>query len=625
MCGIVGKICFHENTQFQDIKRLCDKLISRGPDAEGIYVDGKVGLGHRRLSIIDLESGGQPMLDAAQNIILVFNGEIYNFLELRSQLIREGSVFHTNSDTEVIINAYLAYGIDKTLSLLEGMFAFALYDKRKDTTYIARDKFGEKPLYYISNKDHFIFASELKALEDEIEKKEIDTEAMNLFFSLTYIPAPRTIYRSIKKIMPATWFEIKGTGVISEFAYYDLIERLEQMAPITDFGKAKWQLEFLLTNSVRQRMISDVPIGSFLSGGIDSSIVSTIMSEISSDPINTFSIGFTEKEYDESERAKIVADKIKSNHTLQFLDYKDVVNMIDEIVLYYDEPFGDSSALPTFYVAQLARKKVTVVLTGDCADELFGGYEKYLANHYVKIYNYIPKTLQFFVKKLINAIPHNRLTNAKLRRIKKVINNAELSSFDLHYQMMCLGVNDEDRKNLLEDGKFVDVKPLIKKRYEKYRKGNDDEKGYYVDLTTVLEGDMLVKLDRICMKNSLEARVPFLDSKIVEFAYKIPPHFKIKELNKKFILKETFKRYLPEATINYKKQGFGVPVDYWLKNQLKADLAELIEPRLIERQGLFNYETIKTWFDEHMSGKENHKGKLWNLYVFQKWYMSKMK
>lgn len=625
MCGIVGKISFHENTQSQDIKRLCDKLISRGPDAEGIYVDGKVGLGHRRLSVIDLESGGQPMLDANQNIVLVFNGEIYNFLELRSQLIEEGSVFSTNSDTEVIINAYLAYGINKTLSLLEGMFAFALYDKRNDTTYIARDKFGEKPLYYISNKDHFIFASELKALEDKIEDKEIDKEAMNLFFSLTYIPAPKTIYKSVKKIMPATCFEIKGTGAISEFVYYDLIERLEQMAPITDFSKAKWQLEFLLTNSVRQRMISDVPIGSFLSGGIDSSIVSSIMSEISPEPINTFSIGFVEKEYDESERAKIVADKIKSNHTLQFLDYKDVVNMIDEIVLYYDEPFGDSSALPTFYVAQLARKKVTVVLTGDCADELFGGYEKYLANHYVKIYNYIPKTLQYFVKQLINAIPHNRLTNAKLRRIKKVINNAELSSFDLHYQMMCLGVSDEDRKNLLEDENFVDVKPLIKKRYQRYRKGNDDEKGYYVDLTTVLEGDMLVKLDRICMKNSLEARVPFLDSKIVEFAYKIPPRFKIKELNKKYILKETFKSYLPEATINYKKQGFGVPVDYWLKNQLKADLVELIEPRFIEKQGLFNYDTIKTWFDEHMSGKENHKGKLWNLYVFQKWYMSKMK
>jgi asparagine synthase (glutamine-hydrolysing) len=236
----------------------------------------------------------------------------------------------------------------------------------------------------------------------------------------------------------------------------------------------------------------------------------------------------------------------------------------------------------------------------------------------------LPKFTRVIIKKCVNNTPHNRLTNGILRRLKKVINNADLSSFDLHYQMMCLGVNDLERQNLFKTDYFTNVKPIIKERFQKFVKGSEEEKGYYTDLTTVLEGDMLVKVDRICMKNSLEARVPFLDSKIVEFAYRIPRHFKIKGNDKKYILKETFKKELPEATINYKKQGFGVPVDYWLKNQLKAELISLMEPEFINNQGIFNYTTIKHWFEEHVSGKENHKGKLWNFYVFQKWYKSKM-
>jgi asparagine synthase (glutamine-hydrolysing) len=625
MCGIVGLINYSRLITESDITSLNNKLISRGPDSEGVYVYKNVGLGHRRLSIIDLESGNQPMVDESGQIVIVFNGEIYNFIELREELVHQGIIFHTKSDTEVILKVYKRYGIQKTLELLEGMFAFAIYDRNLEKTIIARDKFGEKPLYYQHNKQSFLFASELKALED-YSNKEIDINALNLFMSLSYIPAPCTIYNDIRKLMPGSYCEINNNnGEIKFETYYDLLERIKTLEPITDFAKASKQLEELLTDAVKHRMVSDVPIGSFLSGGIDSSIISAIMAKLNKDKINTFSIGFVEKDYDESERAQLVSDSIKSNHFLKFLDYNSVVDDIDNIVLYYDEPFGDSSCIPSNYVAKLARGKVTVVLTGDCADELFGGYEKYLAPYYINRFKKLPFTLRKIFTWFVNNLPHNRLTNGILRRFKKVIENSNLSSFDLHYKLMSLGVSDEERKELLNKEYFKNVKPIIEERYNRYNNVSDQEKGYYTDLTTVLEGDMLVKVDRICMKNSLEARVPFLDSKIVEFAYRIPDKFKINGRNKKYILKETFKEYLPKKTLNYKKQGFGVPVDYWLKNQLKQKFLDLVSSELIKEQGIFNYDLIHKWFDEHITGKQNHKGKLWNLYVFQLWYSSKMK
>lgn len=622
MCGIAGKISFNEKIDVVEIKNLCDRLITRGPDDEGVFVNSQVGLGHRRLSIIDLETGSQPMHSENGNCVIVFNGEIYNFIELREQLIKLGINFSTQSDTEVILRTYQMYGIYKTLNLLEGMFAFALYDIAAKNIFIARDKFGEKPLYYINNEDSFIFASELKALTAEIDKKKIDKDALNLFFSLSYIPAPRTIYEQVKKLKPANCLQINLESGITDFVYYDLLNKIKEKPKYSNFELAKIELESLLISATKKRMVSDVPLGAFLSGGIDSSIISSIMARESDIPINTFSIGFVEKEYDESNRAAIVAEKIRSKHYLKYLDYKDVVTDIDSILAYYDEPFGDSSAIPSNYVAKLAREKVTVALTGDCADELFGGYEKYLVQFYISKFNSLPKFLKIFLKTIVNKLPHNRLTNGILRRVKKVINNAELSSFDLHYQMMCLGVTDLERKNLLTDNFFSNVKPIIQERFLQYENGSDAEKGYYTDLTTVLEGDMLVKVDRICMKNSLEARVPFLDSKIVEFAYRIPNNFKIKGNNKKYILKETFKKYLPSETINYKKQGFGVPVDYWLKNELKTEMISLMNQDFILEQGIFNYDTISIMFKEHLSGKENHKGKLWNFYVFQKWYIN---
>ncbi len=620
MCGITGIINYNKPIKAAQLEAMCNALHLRGPDDKGLWVDKNIGLGHTRLSIIDLETGHQPMCTLDKNVIIVFNGEIYNFKELRAELKVLNIVFNTTSDTEVILKCYQQYGIEKTLSKLEGMFAFALYDKEKEELFIARDKFGEKPLYYFEKENEFYFGSEIKSLFSVINKKEIDTKGLNFFLSLSYIPAPYTIYKEVKKLLPAHYLAYKKGNAAKIHRYYNLLEKIEEQPIETDLNAAVENIKSKLKESVEKRMISDVPIGAFLSGGIDSSIIASLMAEISPTPINTFTIGFKEKNYDESGRAKLVADKIKSNHTVHYLDYKDIVDVIDDIINYYDEPFGDSSALPSYYVAKLAQEKVKVVLTGDCADELFGGYEKYLGQYYVTKFRKLPKLVQNAIIKLVNIFPHTKQTDPFLLRAKKVVQNVNKSNFDMHYSLMCLGFSDVDRSSLLLPKYLNQIKEEVKTVYNSFQSKEPLEKGFYTDLHFVLEGDMLTKVDRVCMKNSLEARTPFLDSSVVEMAYRLPLNFKIRGKNKKFILKKAFKNILPKETIGFRKQGFGVPVDYWLRNELKEDIKTLVSKKNIERQGIFNYEVINALLEEHITGKENHKGKLWNLYVFQKWY-----
>ncbi len=621
MCGIVAIAHKNKKPNEDELKFMCNTLRLRGPDDEGIWIGDDIGLGHRRLSVIDLDTGSQPMHSNDGSVVIVFNGEIYNFSELRSELVALNQKFRTQSDTEVILNGYQQYGIDGLLNRLEGMFVFVLYNKVTRDLVIARDKFGEKPLYYIDNGDSLYIASELKALELKFDKKIIDKKGLNFFLSLSYIPAPHTIYNQVKKLSQAHYILVEKGGTPQIKKYYDLRERIAVSKYQGNFKKSCNDIRNLLKESVKKRMIADVPVGAFLSGGIDSSIIAVLMADISKKPINTFSIGFKEKGYDESHRAQLIADKIKSNHKVHYLNYKDVVNILDEIVLHYDEPFGDSSALPSYYVAKLAKEKVTVALTGDCADELFGGYEKYLTQEYVRYFKKLPKAVQILVKKLVSIIPHSRFTNSVLRRVKKVLANVNLSDFEIHYNLMCLGFNDSERLNLLQKDFKSDIKNEIKQVYDSFPSSEPLTKSFYTDLQFVVEGDMLTKLDRVSMKNSLEARVPFLDSKLVEMAFSLPVNFKIRKRDKKIILKEAFKNDIPSKTINYRKKGFGVPVDYWFRNELKSELKDLLSKDKIDRQGIFKYEKVKTYLDEHLSGKENNKGKLWNLFVFQKWYL----
>ena len=620
MCGIYGFIS--KNTTEQSLVQATDTLNLRGPDSGGYYFKSPLGLGHRRLSIIDLSTGNQPMFSEDKNLILVFNGEIYNFLALKKELQSLSYTFNTSSDTEVILKAYQEWGLKGCLNRLEGMFAFSLWDENIKKLFVVRDRFGEKPLYYTKNQNGFFFASELKALKEHYSKQQLSKKALNLFFSLTYIPAPYTIYEEVFKLEAGSYLEVNEEGQFEVFKFYDLkkIVKNNQYELITDYEVAKKQLRDLLFTSVEERMISDVPLGSFLSGGIDSSIVSAIMAKISPEPIKTFSIGFKEKEYDESERAALVANHIGSEHTLHILGHEDLLAVVDETLAYFDEPFGDSSAIPSMMVAKKAREKVTVVLTGDCADELFGGYEKYLGKYYADKYNSYPSFLKTIFEKGVQWIPHNNYTNHTLRKVKKVIKAASLTPENRYLSLSSLGFQKTEKNDLLNDTFQEDVSIEILKQFNSLGISDELTQTFYSDIHLVLEGDMLAKVDRACMINSLEARVPFLDSKIVDFSFKLPHEFKIQGTNKKRILKETFSDLLPEETMNFSKKGFGIPIRLWFQNELKTELLDLLNKELLQLQNIFNLEYIQKLIDEHMSNQENHASKLWQLYVFQKWY-----
>lgn len=621
MCSICGIVDFARNNIDKEVLvAMSDRMLLRGPDFGDVFIDGYVGLAHRRLSIIDLETGNQPMAIDNGNIVIVFNGEVYNYKEIRNQLNREGVVFYTKSDTEVVIKAYQYYGIDRCLDLLEGMFAFAIYDKKERKIFLARDRFGEKPLFYYQDGARFFFASELKAFEPSLKKFGLDKTAFNLFLTVLYIPAPYTIYREVKKLEPGCYMIISVDGDISHHQYYDISDL--KLDCSDNYVTAKSRLRSYVEKAVSSRMITDVPIGAFLSGGIDSSIVCALMNRFSNLPINTYSIGFEEKDYDESDRAQLMAQYIGANHTQFTLHYADVLKDLDDIVLYYDEPYGGSSAIPSYYVAKLASKDVKVVLTGDCADELFGGYEKYLARYYGGKYNKIPSLLRKSFELAIKHIPYNSQTNNFLRKVHKVIHFSRYSGFDLYYNLLCNGFDDNCRKLLIKDSMYIDTKQIYQRWYQMVEPGRTDlQKEQLMDVKIVLEGQMFVKVDRACMHNSLENRAPFIDRQVAEYALSLADNYKIDGHQKKKILKDAFKDILPPEVLGFSKRGFGVPVDHWFRNELKSELLSLCSKDFIEKQGLFNYEYIHGIIDEHVKGKENHKNLLWNLFVFQKWYL----
>lgn len=599
---------------------MSDRMERRGPDGEGLFIDGKVGLAHRRLAIIDLETGNQPMSLANGEVVIVFNGEIYNYKSLREELVQQGFTFHTSSDTEVVAAAYSFYGLEKSLLKLEGMFAFAIYDKLKQKVFLVRDRFGVKPLYFQQDGEHFSFASELKAFAPSLNTHHLDKTALNIFLSVGYIPAPYSIYEEIRKVMPGKWMEISCDGEVSEHRYYDVKEEMSGPA-LTDEKEASELLRNRLAEAVRRRMVSDVAVGAFLSGGIDSSIVCCLMAKMQKEPIKTFSIGFNERDYDESERAEIVAKHIGANHTRFVLSYEEALPMLDELIAYYDEPFGDSSAIPSYYVARLASEHVKVVLTGDCADELFAGYEKYLAKYYVDKYNHLPQWIRKSMEWGVGHCPINKYTNNLLRKAKKVIRNSRFDGLDLYYALLCLGFDDDGRKSVLCNDFYRDVKGFYREQYHSF----DDDVTYLqrqqlLDVGRVLEGQMFPKVDRACMHVSLENRAPFLDGSIVNLAFHLSDSLKQHGKDKKYILKKAFADILPEATTHFSKKGFGVPVDHWMRHELKDDLCRLLAPERLKRQGIFLPEIVSQLLEEHISGKENHKERLWFLYVFQKWW-----
>lgn len=622
MCAIAGIIKNTDTVGESEILAMCNQMVLRGPDNIGTYVDGNIALGQCRLSIIDLETGNQPMFSSDGDIVVVYNGEIYNYVELKEEL--QGKyAFRTTSDTEVLIAGYINWGIDMLLDKIEGMFAICIYDIRKRIVYLARDRYGEKPLYYLQNKDEFVFASELKAFQPNLNKYSIDKKALNFYLALSYIPAPYTIYYEIRKLEASHYLKI-SEGNIENKQYYRLLDHVQDLQSVS-YDEAKTTIRDLVMESVKKRMRSDVPIGAFLSGGIDSSIVSCAMRALTDQSFDTFTIGYDERDYDESKRAELVAKHIRSNHHCSYLHFNDLLGQIDEIIGYYDEPFADSSALPSFYVAQLAHQNVKMVLTGDSADEIFAGYEKYLVHYYADRYNSYPSYIKKAFVAFVKICPVNTATNNTLRKVRKLLLTANQDEFTRYFNMMHRGFNEETRRQLLSDDYYLSIKEDIKQKYDEWPTSSVLNREQYCDMHFVLEGCMFPKVDRACMHNSLESRTPVLDRDVIEYAFSINPEYKLKDRNKKRIFKDAFSDLLPQDTMKFTKRGFGVPIDYWLRNELKDELLKLIDKDFLKKQGLFNYDLLQEMFNKHLKKTVNYNAQLWNIFVFQKWYLNNIK
>jgi asparagine synthase (glutamine-hydrolysing) len=632
MCGINGflsikKIDFSAKDRLNEMN---DKIIHRGPDDAGCYIvensgGSTVAIGMRRLSVIDLSTGNQPMFSSNNKISIVFNGEIYNYKQLREDLLKKGYKFSTESDTEVVLRLYEVYGND-FLEMLNGMFGVCIYNAETGKLLLARDRLGEKPLHYTFYNGVFIFASELKSIIYNFDiKKSINKEALNLFLSLTFIPAPHTIYEGIYKLPAANYLEINTASLDYKIVSYWDSKPLESPSAI-DYKTATKQLENLVVDAVVSRTIADVPLGVFLSGGIDSSVVAAVMAKnTNGGKVKTFSIGFTDPAFDESKAAAIVAKHIGSDHTMVKIDANNLVNDIDKIISNYDEPFADSSALPTYHVSKMAKEHVTVALTGDGGDEAFGGYNRYKVNdYYAKFKKLMPiASGRKAIRQLVEVLPvssENR--KSKLYLAKKTFRNFGDDPLENIANIISLGFQEDLLHKLLLPS--WQVNELVKNRVEKLLPNIDAASDVnwmrYVDKNISLEGDMLVKVDRASMLVSLECRAPFLDHRLFEFTNTLPANFLINGSNKKRILKDAFKSWLPEELFSLPKSGFGVPVGKWLKQDLKSELVELLSIDKIRQQGIFNAEVVSEILNNHLNNQEDNTFPLWTLFCFQKWY-----
>jgi asparagine synthase (glutamine-hydrolysing) len=643
MCGFAGAIQHNRTDEEwrENLTRMAESIKHRGPDDEGLWFDRKnsIGLTHRRLSIIDLSSAGhQPMVSSSGRYIIVYNGEIYNFSEIADELTDFDLNRKSHSDTEVLLESIERWGIRKALERFEGMFAFALLDRMTKELYLCRDRIGEKPLYYGWAGDAFLFGSELKALRKHSAwVGETDLNALNLFLKYTYVPCPYSIYRDIYKLPPGSILKIplidfKNRQISPEY-YWTLsdaeINGYEHPFCGTDV-EAVETLESLLKQSVSQQLMADVPLGAFLSGGVDSSTIVAIMQSLSERPVNTFTIGFEEKKYNEADVAKAVSQHLHTNHTELFASSeiaKDVIPSLPEI---WDEPFADSSQIPTYLVSKLTKNHVTVSLSGDGADELFAGYDRYFwLNSYSSILSRFPRPAKQILTSLINLFPSSKwdtiisrvLPGLQSKGISgdRLLKIAELlpsrGDKDLYRRFQSLGRNRDDllingfgiKKSLLNSGRPQPVSNDFLSQMQ------------YQDLCNFLPDDILVKVDRSSMAVSLESRAPFLNYKIVEFALSLPNSLKIREKRGKWILRQVLSKYVPEHFFDRPKSGFTVPVKEWLAGPLKEWAYDYINPDKLAIEGIFNSKIVEKKWHEHQSGQRNWSYVLWTILMFQTW------
>jgi len=630
MCGIAGFVQYqHKVSQDQlgdlsTLKAMGDTILHRGPDAHGEYLEDQVGLCHRRLSIIDLsESGNQPMFSADSRYVLVFNGEIYNFPELRQAAEKKGYVFRTKTDSEVILAYYQLEG-QSCISKLNGMFAFAIWDKTKQELFLARDRIGKKPLYYYDDGQVFIFGSEIKAiLAHPAVQKTVNTEAVYDFFAYQYIPEPKTIFENLYKLKPGHSMSVT-TDTANIAPYWDLSFANQNTKPEADIAE---ELRELLSECTRQRMISDVPLGAFLSGGVDSSGVVAQMSQQSETPVTTCSIGFDSKKFDETQYAKKIADQYHTRH-FELEVTNNVKDSLLQIVSFFDEPFADPSMVPTFFVSELARQKVTVALAGDGGDESFAGYEKYAVD---RIENIMRSKIPALIRRSLLPKLAALLANRKHTLLKKghtLLNTLSHAPDYGFYLSNCFCSDLIWNKLARPDFKrnLAGYHPsTITRDYYNQCDGEDHvSKILYTDIKTYLPGDILVKVDRMSMANSLEVRAPILDYRVMEFAASIPSDLKLKQGEKKHILKEAFKPLLTDEILYRKKMGFSVPLAEWLRKDLRTLAEEYLFAKDSGISQFFDPNALKALWQQHQSGTHNFSGELWSCLMFELWWQKYM-
>ena len=643
MCGIAGIINYLEPISRLEgyVKCMLNTLQHRGPDSEGIWINKQEGLllGHRRLAIQDLsEHGAQPMFSRAGRYCVVYNGEIYNFKELALELKNLGCAFRGHSDSEILLEAINEWGLTEALKRFNGMFAFALWDIKEKALHLCRDRIGEKPLYYGLLGNKFYFASELKAIERVVNKNElkIDKVALNGFLKYGFIDAPLSIYQDIYKLLPGTILTIRKKNIINaelgtpvpfwniyDIATQGLCEQFNSESGAID------KLDTLLKSTIRRQMISDVSVGAFLSGGIDSTVVSAIAQSEANNNIKTFTIGFTDKEFDEAGYAKKIANYIGTDHQTIYVSPEDTLNIIPFLPEIYDEPFADSSQIPTYLVSKIAKQQVTVCLSGDGGDELFAGYNRYMWLD--KIWNKV-SIMPFGIRKIIGkllSLPSPSLWN-KIYSIIRTTGNNNYKQLDLKLQKLA-GLLQQ--KTILHGYDYLlsywnEPGSLLLPAYQseyfstpsKFPLTNSFiEDAMYWDQFSYLPSDNLVKVDRASMRVSLETRLPLLSHEVVEYSWKLPLHLKVKGCNGKWVLRRVLDRYVPRHLVERPKMGFSVPISTWLRNELKEWAEDLLFSEFVNGEGIFNMDVIKKIWDEHIAYKHDHSHKLWTVLMFLSW------
>jgi len=613
---------------------MIEALLHRGPDAGNVWCDTQAGLalGHRRLSIIDLTpTGAQPMVSSCGRFVISFNGEVYNFGEIRPELEARGRKFRGNSDTEVIVEACAEWGVEITVKRLIGMFAMALWDRRNGVLYLVRDRLGIKPLYWGQFGDRLLFGSELKALRaDPSWSPALDRDALALFFRLMYVPGPKTIYKGVNKLRPGTMLVVRA-GVAPEVRAYWTLEQIAHEGQNARFvgseDEAVEALDALLDNAVKFRMIADVPLGAFLSGGIDSSLVVALMQKNNTQKVRSFSIGFHEKQYNEAEYAKAVAAHIGTDHTELYVSPDRALRVIPLLPDMYDEPFSDPSQIPTFLVSEMTRQHVTVALSGDGGDEIFGGYNKYFQlERLFSALRHLPESTEALVAATIRSVPRD-LWPMLARFIPKGHRPPQLNDKMIKLAALLEG----GRNNLYRvfvshwDGAERIIPGASPPRFiadDPRAAGivaNPIERMQYLDSLTYLPDDILTKLDRASMAVSLEARVPLIDHRVVAFSWHLRPDWKAKRGCSKYLLRRVLYRYVPRSLVERPKMGFAVPIDSWLRGPLRDWAESLLNEDRLKREGILAPGPIREKWAEHVSGKRNWQYQLWGALMFQAW------